>query len=819
MADEHLTSCAAEPAGWYRLLAAAAANAGHGFFNAALIDAQQPDAGPAAIHDDWRAAGWQARKGQDPGVWIIKEHDDRTEAIAVLTQDQVRPSRPGARPPLPGTVRISAGSPDQALRLLVALARLRGYTVTRPEGTDGGPATDWDQHSITIPAREPPAGAAAALAHQIAHIIREDELAAALLPGVEPAPGDRPHQPGTTGDCYGVAAVEADSAAWLALTRLGVDPVAARIIFPAARTWAGPDPRGPSARAIAAVGERIAATAAAITAHAEKALADLPDPPPAPVPAPAAEPPAHSPPAQSPQVAAARHAIVTDRPAWPYPDQALVRVNAEAAAYFRSRLRKGGWAAAYLRRRGFGPDICRRYQLGYAPRAWTRLLDHLRAKGYPDELLEAAGLVRRTRNGNLIDVFRDRVMFPIRGVHGQIVAFAGRAPDDAEEGTPKYLNTKGTAIWHKDHELYGLAEAAAALQAGARPVLVEGYTDRIAVCEAGRFLAASGAGMRAGLAGLAPGGTALSIHQMELLAATVQGTASDLRQGRPLLVALDPDPAGRKAALRDFRLICLYSPGATTPALPEGADPADIFERGGARAVAAALTAGERPLADLAVDAVLEPWQEKLDKGWAEGQMGAVRDAAQLLAEAKPADPGHQVARVAERTGIPYDDVARQVLAALKTVKPYPKGDDDPDRQRTVAGGSLEYPAPPAPAPPRTGPSGTPGPVVPRPRRPPPHPPRPAPGSQILLKAVTGVGGISRVSPDPAGSRWSRPVSRILDGRVVAGQAQRERRSQAAPVRFGGRAAGNRRPARQARPPCRNQRPLAAVRCRGWARG
>jgi DNA primase len=696
IAGEHVASCAADPGGWHRLLAAAAVNGRHGFFNAALIDAQQPDAGPAATSDEWGAAGWQVRKGQQAAGWIITQQDDRTSATPVFTRNQVRPARTGARPPLPGTVRISAGSPDRALGALVALARRRGYTVTRPEDSSAGPVTDWDQRTITIPAGTPPAATAAALAHQLAHIIRDGDLGAMLLPGAVPAARDRPHQPGgTPADCWGSDAVEADSAAWLVLTRLGVDPADAGVTFPAARTWAGGDRRSQPTTAIAAAGERIVATADQITAHAGKVLASLPEPPSVQVPAPAhtaepsPEPPLAQPAlAQPAREATARRASVAGRAAWPFPDQDLVGVNAAAAAYFRANLPRS-WVTAYLRGRGFGPDITRRWQLGYAPGGWTRLLDHLRARGYPDALIEAAGLARQSSRGTLIDVFRNRAMFPVRGVHGQIVAFAGRAPAGAAEGTPKYLNSPGTSIFHKDHVLYGLAEGAAALHAGARPVLVEGYLDVIAVTEAGRFMARSGAGVRASVAGVAPGGTSLSSHQMELLAATC-----DLRIDRPLLVALDPDAAGLRAAVRDFRLICPYSPAAAVPVLPEGADPADIFKDGGPQALAAALGAGEHPLADVAIDAVIEPWKDKLQ--WVEGQIGAVRAAARLLAEAKPDDPAAHIARVAELTGIPFDQVADDVLDALKAAEPRPKGKADDDQRSRDRGGSLEYPAGPA---------------------------------------------------------------------------------------------------------------------------
>ena len=715
LADRHLIACAADPDGWYRLMAAAATDGQqHGFANAALIDAQQPGSGPAATHDEWEKAGWRIRKGHHASIWIIAEHGDTSAATAVFTKDQVRPTRTGARPALPGVARISAGSPERAFDALIALARTRGYTVTRPEDTDDGPFTDWDKHTITIPASTPPATAAAALAHQLAHIVRDADLAAVSLPGVEPATGDRPHQPGQAwADCYGVAAVEADSAAWLVLTRLDVDPAEAGITFPAAYMWAGSDPRSMSGTMIAAVGDRILAAVKEITLHVDKVLADLPDPP-APKPAPEAT---QAPP-PVPRRPAAPLVTPADPASWPYPDQALARVNQAAAAFFRARL-PGSWAATYLDGRGFGPEICRRWQLGYAPDGWTGLLDHLRAvrnpdgtASYPDKLIEDAGLVTRSSIGTLIDVFRDRVMIPIRDIHGQIVGFAGRARADAAEGTPKYLNTKTTAIFHKDHLLYGLAETGAALLSGARPVLVEGYFDVIAVNEASRarVLPGASAGHAAprspGLAGVAPGGTALSTHQIELLAGTC-----DLRASTPLLVVRDPDPAGHKAAIRDYKLISPYSPAATTPVLPGHADPADIFQMDGPLALAGALAGGEHPLADVAVDAVLDRWADKLQ--WVEGQLGAAREAARLLAETMPDDPARQVIRIHERTGIPGADVTAEVLVALEALEAQaaqarPKGGPGRDPAGPADGASLEFPAPTRAA-------------SNRPQRPPPH--------------------------------------------------------------------------------------------------
>ncbi len=688
IADEHLASCAADPAGWNRLLAAAAANPQHGFLNAVLIDAQHPGGALAASYQDWRSAGWQVRRGQHAHIWIITDQGPDE----VLTQAQVRPAPATAVPKLPGIAGISGGSPERAVEDLTALARRLGYTVNRPEDSASASCTDWDQHVITVPASIPPAPAAGALAHQLAHIISEDRRP--RLEDVEPAVGVRPHEPDqATPGCYGVTAVEAASAAWLVLTRLGVDPDTAGITFPAVRAWTGSDPRSPVADAIAAAGERLVAAAQEMLAHAEKIRADMPAAPgPAASPAPAEarsgpEPPRrqYQPPADTAPVTAIDRQAAENR-------QQLIRVNQAAAAFFRARL-PGSWAESYLADvRGFGPDICRRWQLGYAPDEWSALRDHLHKAGFPDKLITAAGLARRSSAGTLIDHFRNRVMIPVRDLHGQVVGFAGRAPDDAPDGTPKYINTPGTSpVYSKNHLLYGLPEAAAALQAGARPTLAEGYFDVIAVSETGRYLIASGADIRQSVAGVAPGGTALGEHQIKALAVT-----SDLRATTPLLVALDPDAAGQAAAVRDYQLIGLYSPAATTPFLPNGADPAEVWRQGGPQALAAALLGGEHPLADVAVDAVLAQWQDKLQ--WAEGQVGAIREVARLLVAAPPADPARQIGRVADRTGVPFAEVTDLIFEALEAAERRPKEHAAGDRPALAAVTDLEFPAAPAPA-------------------------------------------------------------------------------------------------------------------------
>src|SRR5450759_4065924 len=179
------------------------------------------------------------------------------------------------------------------------------------------------------------------------------------------------------------------------------------------------------------------------------------------------------------------------------------------------------------------------YQLGYAPPGWTALVDHLRARGYTDAQLLDAGVGLRTRRGG---VFRDRLMFPVRDAGGdRVVGFLGRALTESDD-TPKYLNSPATALYRKGDVLYGLGAEPSrqALAAGARPVLVEGPLDAIAVT----------AGGASRYVGVAPCGTALTAAQVAAL-----DTAAGPMAERGVLVAFDNDPGGRQASLRAYELL------------------------------------------------------------------------------------------------------------------------------------------------------------------------------------------------------------------------------------------------------------------------
>jgi len=452
-----------------------------------------------------------------------------------------------------------------------------------------------------------------ALAHQIGHVLLHSEIARLEAGGIVP--------------CQGTRRVEADSVAYLVATYLGID--AGAIAFPHVSSWAGIDPRAHPVATIQAVSDRVLAAASAITTHLDAEL--------------------HAKRETTAQALAAGTGAGQPARPEPVPYRELVHVHKSAARFFRGGLPRS-WVPGYLAGRGLGPAVQQHWQAGYAPAGWDSLTRHLRTLSYPDTVIEAAGLARRSRRGTLIDTFRDRAVLPIRSHEGNIVAFIGRAPEHAAPGVPKYLNSPSTVLYDKSDLLFGLWEARGAIANGARPVIVEGPFDAIAVSAAcpGRY------------AGLAPCGTALTARHAAVLNGAAGVHAADV------LVAFDPDQAGRRAAVKAYHLLSPFAVRAEAVTFPAGQDPAQILRDHGPTALAEMLASRTRPLADLVIDAEVTQWDRWLKH--VEGQIHALRAAAPLIAAMPPAQVGRQVARLAQRLGLDYAIVTEAVTDALTEV-------------------------------------------------------------------------------------------------------------------------------------------------------
>ncbi|NDW00685.1 DNA primase [Salipiger sp. PrR002] len=249
----------------------------------------------------------------------------------------------------------------------------------------------------------------------------------------------------------------------------------------------------------------------------------------------------------------------------------LAEVMEQAVRFFRMQLRTGAAseARAYLDRRGLTQPVQDRFELGFAPEGWQHLWDHLRGQGVAEDLIMAAGLAKPSQKGRApYDVFRNRIMFPIRDGRGRAIAFGGRAMDPRDNA--KYLNSPETELFDKGRNLYNHAPAREAAGKGQPLIVAEGYMDVIALSEAG-FEAA-----------VAPLGTAVTEHQIALL----------WRISDEPVIALDGDKAGLRAAYRviDTALpLLIPGKGLRFAIMPEGQDPDDLLRAKGPQAVKAVL--------------------------------------------------------------------------------------------------------------------------------------------------------------------------------------------------------------------------------------
>jgi DNA primase len=247
----------------------------------------------------------------------------------------------------------------------------------------------------------------------------------------------------------------------------------------------------------------------------------------------------------------------------------LLELLSRTTAYYERYLwesSESAHAREYLSERGLGEEILREFRVGYAPSAWDHVMNASRRAGYSNHELYDAGLVQRSQqNGQLYDRFRARIMFPLADIRGRVLGFGARA--SRAEQKPKYLNTSDNELYHKGLHLYGADLGRAAAARAGQVILCEGYTDTIALHQAGMRNAV-------GLMG-----TALTAEQVGELA----------RMAQTVLLALDADTAGQEAMLRASSLAAKRKLELRVVALPAGSDPAELIQREGPEAIRAAV--------------------------------------------------------------------------------------------------------------------------------------------------------------------------------------------------------------------------------------
>jgi DNA primase len=319
----------------------------------------------------------------------------------------------------------------------------------------------------------------------------------------------------------------------------------------------------------------------------------------------------------------------------------LVAVSHLARDHFVRRLlgEQGEVAREYLKSRGFGRPEADTFELGFAPDEWEDLSRALIADGVEAEDLIAIGVSVRNDRGGLRDRFRGRVIFPIHDPGGDVIGFGGRVLPGIDYGDfdpPKYLNSPETALYRKSKVLYGVPQARSEIVSRDQVLICEGYTDVIALHQAGFANA------------VATCGTAVGVEHLRALA----------RYTRRVVLAFDADRAGIQAAERAWDAVRELTGAGTTGLdlsvlpLPDGRDPADLVQDVGADGLRAAVDAA-RPVVPFLIASRLE----QADLTSEQGRVAALREALTVLG--RESDPelrrGWARSEIARPLGLAYD--------------------------------------------------------------------------------------------------------------------------------------------------------------------
>jgi DNA primase len=313
----------------------------------------------------------------------------------------------------------------------------------------------------------------------------------------------------------------------------------------------------------------------------------------------------------------------------------LIDAHRVAQEFYSERMHadSGRPAQSFLAERGFTLADADHFGMGYSPAAWDELVKHLRGRGFNEDELLKAGLARRTSRGGLIDMFRGRLMWPIRDLPGETIAFGARKlnPDD----DPKYLNTPETQIFKKGQVLYGADLAKREIAKRRQAVIVEGYTDVMACHLSGVPTA------------VATSGTSFGEDHVKVLRRLIMDTDGSVGE---VIFTFDGDAAGQKAALRAFSLEEKFVTQTFVAVQPDGLDPCDLRLKQGEAAVRD-LVARRVPLFEFAIRSVLA----RHDLDTREGQFAAIDEAAPIIVRIKDRSKWKQYAVDLDR-GIGFMD-------------------------------------------------------------------------------------------------------------------------------------------------------------------
>ena len=365
----------------------------------------------------------------------------------------------------------------------------------------------------------------------------------------------------------------------------------------------------------------------------------------------------------------------------------LLDAHRIAEEFYREQLVQPAAAAAraFLAERGFDRSAADDFGVGFAPQGWDGLLRHLRGRGFTEAELTVSGLVSQGQRG-IYDRFRGRLVWPIREVTGETVGFGARRLFDEDTG-PKYLNTPETPLYRKSHVLYGIDLAKREISREKQVVVVEGYTDVMAMHLSGVRTA------------VATCGTAFGPDHARIVRRLVgdSGGAGGVQLaggssvGGEIVFTFDGDAAGQKAALRAFGEDQAFTAQTFVAVEASGMDPCELRQARGPDAVRA-LVSSRQPLFEFVIRSTLAAH----DLRTAEGRVGALRAAAPVVAGIRDSALRPEYERLLAGW-LGMDDVAgvrRAVADARRAPRQAPRGGSDRDTGRRPGGSSDAAPTP-----------------------------------------------------------------------------------------------------------------------------
>lgn len=315
----------------------------------------------------------------------------------------------------------------------------------------------------------------------------------------------------------------------------------------------------------------------------------------------------------------------------------LYALNRDAAMFFHEQLflAEAESARAYVAGRGIEPKSVKSFGLGYAPDSWDSLARALREKGYTERELIEAALVRRGKKGGVYDTFRDRLMFPVIDVRGNVIGFSGRAVGGGE---PKYMNSPETPVFSKSHNLFALNLAKKSKSGYI--ILVEGNIDVVSLHQAGFDSA------------VASLGTSLTPEQARLIS----------RYTNEVVIAYDADEAGKKAAQRAITLLEKLEMKVRVLTVQGAKDPDEYLKTKGTDAFRNLLERSENH-----IEYRLQTITDKYDLKTDEDKVAFLREATDLIA-ALPGAVEREVytMRIASMCGVSPDAVGQEVVRRRK---------------------------------------------------------------------------------------------------------------------------------------------------------